>query len=226
MQHSNERDPAIRAAAFDLDGTLLYTIPDIAASLNHALSRFGMPTHSVEACMRIVGGGIRQAVIRAVPPGTGEEAVNQVLEVYLEFYFNHCTEKTDYYPGVPAMLAGLAERGIALGILSNKTEATVQKIVKRYFPDVPFRCVLGRVDGRPLKPAPEAAAPLLEALGVPAAEAAYVGDSGLDMKFARAAGMLPVAAPWGYRAREELVEQGAVLIARDAGDLLEQLLRA
>lgn len=215
----------IRGVVFDLDGTLLYTIPDITAALNHALALCGMPTHTEEECMRIVGGGIRQAVNRAVPPGTDGEAIERVLEAYLGYYFDHCTEKTGYYPGVQAMLAGLAERGTALGILSNKSEATVQKITARYFPDVPFCCVLGRVEGRPLKPAPEAAEPVLEAMSFPAAEIAYVGDSGTDMVFARAAGMLPVAAPWGYRAREELVEQGAVLVAKDAEDLMALLLR-
>lgn len=216
----------IKAVVFDLDGTLLDTIPDIAAALNHALESCGLPTHPVRACEKFVGGGIREAVRRAAPQDATEETIDQVLSAYHACYPNHCTEKTAIYPGVPALLEGLTRRGLALGVLSNKTEAPARKIVKTYFPDVPFRCVFGRVDGRPLKPDPGAALPVLEALALPPAEIAYVGDSGTDMSFALAAGMLPAAAPWGYRSKGELVEQGAALVPDAPAGLLELLLSA
>ena len=213
----------IQAVVFDLDGTLLDTIPDIAGSLNRALAACGLPTHPVRVCERFVGGGIREAVRKAAPENTPAEVLDQVLSAYLADYPNHCTDTTRCYPGVPRLLAGLEEAGMVLGVLSNKTEATAQQVVKTFFPDVPFRCVLGRAAGRPLKPDPGAAAPVLAAMGLAAGAVAYVGDSGTDMVFARAAGMLPVAAPWGYRSREELVEQGAVLVPACPAELEDLL---
>ena len=214
----------LKAVIFDLDGTLLYTIKDITAALNRALAACGLPTHSVEAVQGFVGNGIRDAVRRAVPEGTAEEVQEKVLDLYKEDYREHCAESTVCYPGVRELAAGLDRAGIAQAVLSNKTEATAQKVVASFFPDGPFAHVFGRVGDRPLKPDPAAAVPVLEALGCSPSEAAYVGDSGTDMVFARAVGMLPAAAPWGYRSREELAASGAVLMPDGPEDLLKLLL--
>lgn len=214
----------LKAVIFDLDGTLLYTIKDITAALNRALAACGLPTHSVEAVQGVVGNGIRDAVRRAVPEGTAEEVQEKVLDLYKEDYREHCAESTVCYPGVRELAAGLDRAGIAQAVLSNKTEATARKVVASFFPDGPFAHVFGRVGDRPLKPDPAAAVPVLEALGCSPSEAAYVGDSGTDMVFARAVGMLPAAAPWGYRSREELAASGAVLMPDGPEDLLKLLL--
>ena len=214
----------LKAVIFDLDGTLLYTIKDITAALNRALAACGLPTHSVEAVQGFVGNGIRDAVRRAVPEGTAEEVQEKVLDLDKEDYREHYAESTVCYPGVRELAAGLDRAGIAQAVLSNKTEATARKVVASFFPDGPFAHVFGRVGDRPLKPDPAAAVPVLEALGCSPSEAAYVGDSGTDMVFARAVGMLPAAAPWGYRSREELAASGAVLMPDGPEDLLKLLL--
>ena len=214
----------LKAVVFDLDGTLLDTIPDIAGALNRALEECGLPTHPVRAFEAFVGGGIREAVRKAAPAGSDDALLDRVLAAYHREYVVHCADATDYYPGVRELLSGLGGRGLELGVLSNKTEATAQKMIRAYFPDTPFRCVFGRAEGRPLKPEAGAAVPVLAALGLPPEEIAYVGDSGTDMAFAKAVGMLPVAAPWGYRAREELEREGAALLPENPGQLLELLL--
>lgn len=214
----------LKAVIFDLDGTLLYTIKDITAALNRALSSCGLPTHPVEAVQGFVGNGIRDAVRRAVPEGTPEEVQEKVLSLYKEDYREHCADATVCYPGVRALVEGLDRAGIAQAVLSNKTEATAQKVVASFFPGGPFAHVFGRVGDRPLKPDPAAAEPVLRALGCSPAEVAYVGDSGTDMVFARAVGMLPAAAPWGYRSREELSASGAVLMPDGPENLLQLLL--
>lgn len=215
----------LKAVLFDLDGTLLDTIPDIAGALNRSLAALGLPTHPVERCKSFVGSGIREAIRRAAPEGTGQETLERIHALYQADYPAHCADATAPYPGIRKMLEALEKKGLALGVLSNKTERTTQRIIAHYFPEINFRCVLGRTEGRPLKPDAGAAAPALAALGVSPGEIAYVGDSGTDMAFAKAVGMLPAGAGWGYRSREELTAQGAETVLGSAGELLEYLPR-
>lgn len=210
----------IKAIVFDLDGTLLDTVPDIAAAMNRALSACGLPTHDQKTVETFLGGGIRDAVTKATPSGTDESTIQQVLDLYRDDYVAHCTEQTRLYDGIAEVINTFAAKGMKLAILSNKTEATAQKIAAHFFPEGQFEAVFGRVPDRPLKPHPDAAVPVLQALGLSVEEIAYVGDSNTDILFARAVGMLPIATPWGYRSREELVEAGAQLIAGSPADLL------
>lgn len=213
----------IKAVVFDLDGTLLDTVPDIAAALNRALAACGLPTHEVKAVAPFLGGGIRDAVIKATPEGTGEETIQRVLDLYRDDYVAHCTEKTALYDGVMEMVDRFVARRISLVVLSNKTEATAQKIVRHFFPDGQFKAAFGRVSDRPLKPHVDAARPVMDTLKLRPEEIAYVGDSNTDILFAKAVGMLSVATPWGYRSREELVEAGPELMAEKAMDVFDLL---
>ena len=210
----------IKAIVFDLDGTLLDTVGDIAAAMNRALAACGLPTHEQKVVETFLGGGIRDAVTQATPDGTSEEMIQKVLDLSRDDYIAHCTEKTRLYDGVLEMVDCFAAQGMEMVVLSNKTEATAQKIVAHFFPNGEFKAAFGRVADRPLKPHPDAAKPVLEVLGLAPEEIAYVGDSNTDILFAKAVGMLPVATPWGYRSREELVEAGAEKIAEHPMDLL------
>ena len=151
----------LKAVLFDLDGTLLDTIPDIAGALNRSLAALGLPTHPVEQCKSFVGSGIREAIRRAAPEGTGQETLERIHALYQADYPAHCADATAPYPGIRKMLEALEKKGLALGVLSNKTERTTQRIIAHYFPEINFRCVLGRTEGRPLKPDAGAAAPAL-----------------------------------------------------------------
>lgn len=213
----------IKAIVFDLDGTLMDTVPDIAAALNRALAACSLPTHDQKTVETFLGGGIRDAVNKATPPNTDEATIERVLDLYRDDYVAHCTEHTRLYDGVREMVNTFAGRGFQMAVLSNKTEATAQKIIAHFFPEVTFTAVFGRVPDRPLKPHRDAAAPVLAALGLSAGEVAYVGDSNTDILFAKAVGMLPVATPWGYRSREELIEAGAELIAETPAQLPDLL---
>ena len=192
----------IKAVVFDLDGTLLDTVPDIAAAMNRALAACGLPIHEQKTVETFLGNGIRDAVLKAVPADTEEETIQQVLDLYRDDYVAHCTEKTALYQGVAEMVDCLVEQSIPLVVLSNKTEATAQKIVRHFFPNGEFTAAFGRVPERPLKPHIDAAKPVMETLNLRPEEIAYVGDSNTDILFAKAVGMLPVATPWGYRSRD------------------------
>lgn len=213
----------IKAVVFDLDGTLLHTVPDIAAAMNRALSACSLPTHDQKTVETFLGNGIRDAVLKAVPADTAEETIQRVLDLYRDDYVAHCTEQTVLYDGVREMVDAFVDRGIRLVVLSNKTEATAQKIVRHFFPKGEFTAAFGRVPDRPLKPHTDAARPVMETLHLSPEEIAYVGDSNTDILFAKAVGMLPVATPWGYRSREELVEAGAELIAERPMEVLTLL---
>jgi len=213
---------SLRAMVFDLDGTLLNTIPDIAGSLNRALTAEGLPPQPIEAYGRIVGGGIREAIRRAAPEGTDDATLDAVNRRYQADYPVNCTVETNYYSGIQTLLRRLHESGVALAIITNKTEGTSLRIVEHFFGDIPFRFVWGNNGERPLKPAADAGKLACEALELPPEAIAYVGDSDVDMLFAKAAGFLPVGAAWGYRGAAELLSAGAVWLCDCPDGLLDQ----
>lgn len=190
---------------FDLDGTLLNTIADLAQSTNHALKALGYPTHPMDAYPQMVGNGINKLFERALPEGKKtQENVLRMRAAFVPYYNVHNADLTSPYPGIPALLERLAGEGIALAVASNKYQAATEKLVAHYFPAVRFVSVLGQREGVPVKPDPVIVADTLRAAGVPPADVLYVGDSGVDMQTAANAGVEACGVTWGFRPRAEL----------------------
>lgn len=210
-----------RAVVFDLDGTLLDTLEDLADALNHVLQARGLPTHPLKAFRYFVGNGAAMLVSRALPSDQRGDALHaDCLAAFREEYSANWNVKTRPYPGIPELLDGLAARGIAMAVLTNKPQHFAELCVRAHFTDRRFAMILGQRDGVPMKPDPAGSREVLQSLNVPARACLYVGDSDVDMTTARNADMLPVGALWGFRSEEELREAGAVEVIAHPTDLL------
>lgn len=210
-----------KAVLFDMDGTLLDTLADMAAAVNHILSVHGYPLRTVEEVRAFVGNGARKLMERALPPDVIGDAFEALLEEYRQWYEAHACVRTAPYPGVPAVLAALHRAGVRCAVVSNKPDGATRELAARFFPGLP---AFGQRDGIPAKPAPDMVYHALAELGVEASAAAYVGDSEVDVALARNAGLPLVAVSWGFRGREALEEAGAALVVDDAAQLLENML--
>lgn len=213
------------AALFDLDGTLLDSLHDIGAAMNHALLTHGLPVHPLADYRRFVGEGVRVLVSRAVP--AGHEALHApVMAAYKAHYAEHLLDHTRPYPGMRELLARLQGEGVKLAVLSNKPDADTRRLVEALLPDVRFGAVYGERAGVPRKPDPTSALGVAAELEVGPVDCAFIGDTAVDMDTARAAGMYGVGVTWGFRDVEELQAHGARVLARTADELLQALLGA
>lgn len=215
-----------RLVIFDLDGTLLDTIGDLAVSCDAVLERHGLPRHSYEAYRGFVGNGILRLVERAIPEELRTpERVAAVRRDFVDYYTEHIDAHTHPYDGIPELLRDLADRGVGLAVASNKFQAGTEKLVRLFFGDIRFVAVLGQREGVPLKPDPAVVREILVKTGVAPGETLYVGDSGVDMRTAAAAGIRSVGVAWGFRSRAELEESGAWRIVEhpaEIGALIQQ----
>lgn len=209
----------IDAVVFDLDGTLADTLEDIAAAMNYALGRHGLPERPADDYRDLVGEGVLRLVERALPPER-MDLRGPVLADLGAYYVEHMLDRTRPYPGVPEMLDALA---IPAAVLSNKPQAATTSMVERLFRGHRFAVVRGGLDGVPLKPDPAPLLAIVRELGVDAAHTAYVGDTRTDMETAVAAGAVPVGVEWGFRDRDELVEHGAWTVVSTPSELLDLL---
>ena len=204
------------AVIFDLDGTLLDTLQDLADAMNSVLKARGWPTHPNKAYRQFVGEGARNLVRRAVPPQQRTDAVIAgFLAEYQAAYRRNWNATTRPYDGIPELLDQLAARRIKMAVLSNKPEAFTHLCVQELLPRWKFEAVVGQIDSLPMKPDPAGPREIARMLDVPAKRFLYVGDSGVDMETAVNAGMFPVGALWGFRTKQELLKHGArKLVAR------------
>lgn len=205
----------IKLAIFDLDGTLLDTLGDIAGACNHALTVCGCPTHEVGEYKMFVGSGIMNLFRRALPEDQRTEGmVMKMRDAFVQYYDVHKDDMTRPYPGIEGLLDELTAKGIRLAVASNKYQEATEELVTRYFGTYRFACVLGQREGHPIKPD---AGIIFEAMasceGVRPDEVIYCGDSDVDMQTGINAGVRTVGVTWGFRSREELAEYSPCLLA-------------
>ena len=210
-----------KLAIFDLDGTLLNTIGDLAVCCNHILQAEGLPTHTYEQYCMMVGNGVKRLVERSLPePLQTPTYVEQMRQRFVEYYYANIDTHTIPYDGISELLVELQRRGVKLAVASNKFQAGVERLVARFFPDIHFELTLGGRDGVPAKPAPDIAKEITAATGINASQTLFIGDSGVDMQTAHAAGMTAVGCSWGFRSRQELIDNQADVIIDHPKDLL------
>lgn len=208
-----------RIAIFDLDGTLLNTLGDLAASANAALAANHLPTHTQDSIRQFVGNGIRKLIERACPANVSPELLNHVHADFCQHYAQHCADTTAPYPGIPQLLDTLRQRGILTAVVSNKADFAVQQLCTQFFPGQ-FDAIAGEREGIRRKPAPDTVNAILHQLNVNASDAVYIGDSDVDVETARNAGTRCIAVTWGFRDRAILLNAGAQLLADSPAALL------
>jgi phosphoglycolate phosphatase len=191
----------MRGVIFDLDGTLVDSLGDIAAAMNRTLAARGFPTHPLDAYRTFIGEGVRKLAERALPAEALGE-VTSLVEAYQADYAQHLLQSSAPYPGIRELLEALSARGVPMTVLSNKPDAPTRQLVEALFGGWRFRGVSGERPGVPRKPDPTAALELARAMDVPAADVSFIGDTLVDVSCARAAGMRPLGVLWGFRAQE------------------------
>lgn len=215
----------MRAVLFDLDGTLLDTLDDLADSGNAVLLAHGFEAHSVGAYRNFIGDGMGKLVERIFPSEAvaDPDVLEQRLQEYKQAYQDRWRNKSKVYDGISELLGKLSEQGIKTGVLTNKAHAFAVKCVEEYFSDHPWDVVLGQREGVPRKPDAAGANDALAEMGVKAEEAIFVGDSSVDMQTAVNAGIKAVGVSWGFRGREELIANGASLVIDAPRELVSLL---
>ena len=205
---------------FDLDGTLLNTLDDLAASVNHAMRVCGFPEHTAARVSRFVGNGVRVLIRRAVPEGTGEEEYARAYKAFLDHYREHSRDQTAPYDGILELLRRLKSDGHRLAIVSNKIDFAVKALREKFF-DGLIDIAVGDSEMMRTKPEPDMVYKAMRELGANPGECIYVGDTDVDLATAKNSGMPCISVSWGFRQRAELEDYGAKMIADTPGDILK-----
>lgn len=209
---------------FDLDGTLLNTIADLAHAANHALRECGYPTHDVGSYPTYVGNGVGRLLERVLPPDARQkETVERLRAVFMQYYDRHLFDYTEPYPGIPDLLHELAAKGLKLAVASNKYQSATSRLIARFFPRLPFEAVHGMRPGIPAKPDPSIVFNVLTDCPTPKHRVLYVGDSGVDMETARRACVESVGVTWGFRPVTELRSFLAEHIVNKPDEILQYI---
>lgn len=213
---------AYRAAVFDLDGTLLNTLADLAASGNELLASYGMTSHPQQDYRFFVGNGSRKLMERIIPDASPEQ-IDEALSRYKTIYNRRLTEKTAPYDGIMEMLSELRNRGVRLAVCTNKHISAAEQLIRTFFPLDMFDALDGDRPGIPRKPDPAHVRFVMEKMDIAPEETVYLGDSGVDMQTAINAGNFPIGVLWGFRDKEELLENGAKVLLSHPSELFEKV---
>lgn len=213
----------IHALIFDLDGTLVHSLPGLAASLNRILPQAGLPKHPESVVRGFIGNGIRKLVERAVPEEFPQADLDKLVQLMNEDYASSWTDGTAPYTGVTDALEQLSSMGTQLSVLSNKPHQFCKKITDHVFPQIEFAAVLGLRDQVPAKPNPKGAIELAKTLSTPPTEIAFLGDSTMDIITARNAAMIEIAASWGYHDLPALKAENPTHLIHKVEDLIPLL---
>ena len=205
---------------FDLDGTLLNTLNDLAASTNHALLTNGMAERSIDEVRQFVGNGVRLLIERAVEPGTDKATIDRVFADFKTHYMHHSLDTTRPYDGIMDMLHELRHRGIRIAVVSNKLYAATRELCHHFFADT-VEVAIGEKEGIRRKPSPDIVIEAMLELGVDKSDAVYVGDSDVDIATAKNCGMPCISVLWGFRDKDFLIEHGAQTFVSHPSELLD-----
>lgn len=224
VKSSESKTIDFHAILFDLDGTLLDTLADIANSTNAALMRLGLPTHPVDAYRYFVGDGSECLIRRVLPKGHDDDKTIQIChKAVLDEYARRWSENTRPYPGILELLSELEKHGTPKAVLSNKQDDFTQRTVSTLLPGCSFCIVRGALPTVPVKPDPTAAIQIAKEMSIPPARFLYLGDTNTDMQTAHAAGMYGAGVLWGFRTAEELTANGAKILLKTPQDVLNLL---
>lgn len=213
----------VELCVFDLDGTLVNSLEDLANSTNFALKKYGFGTYPVEKYRYFVGDGVPMLIKRALGENDTPQAEEAMLAEFNAYYNEHYADHTRPYEGNIEMLRALRQRGIKCAVLSNKPDEFVKIIIKKILPEIDFEWVQGKAEGFPKKPDPTALNFIMQKLGVKKEDVLYIGDSNVDVKTGKNAGVRTCGVLWGFRERDELEKAGADIIISKPQEIIKYL---
>ena len=213
-------------AIFDLDGTLLDTITDLAEASNNVLREFGFPVHPEESYNYFVGDGLQTLMTRITPAGTAADVIEECCGSFMQKYKQCWNSNSRPYRGIPEMLSELKKLGVQCAVLSNKPHAFTEVFINSFFPPETFAVVYGQREGIPKKPDPAGALEILEKLSASPEQCIYVGDTSTDMQTGKSGGMFTIGVLWGFRERDELEANNADLIVQTPLEIVKHVVSA
>lgn len=213
---------AHKAVLFDLDGTLVNTLEDLAQATNYALKKLGQPTHSVEDCREMIGNGTSMFAQRALAPDR-QNLKADILRLMKDSYNSNCFDRTTVYHGIDETLRKLQSLDMIMAVVTNKDHEIAERIVHHYFGKDMFAAIMGATNGIAIKPQPDAVLGVISSLGLTCDQCLFVGDSDVDIKTGLASGIRPVGVSWGFRNISELLDAGADIIIDSPAEIIDLL---